>query len=170
MRDHMAASGWNAEFALKPLAAVLAVDDDGVSAAVGAAQAGDLPRAWLTRNNIVGGDHERAVARQQRGSDLRQRQPLEVHDVSLPCGAAVAEHLGNLCCEPRSRAQLRARLPAQHAPEALVNAISVSNGNGAVAERPTTERYVRARACQRSAKRTVVRRRVSRRVDDMNTH
>ena len=146
------------------------MDDDRVGSRIGAAQAGDLAGAWLSRNNIVGSNYERSVGRQQRGAELWQRQPLEVDDVGAARCAAVAQHLWKLGCEPRSGAQFRTRLPTQHPAEALIYSITLCSSDIAVAERAATERYVGARACQRRAKRTVVRRRVSRRVDDMNTH
>jgi hypothetical protein len=93
-----------------------------------------------------------------------------VDDVCAARCAPVAQHLGNLSSEPRSGAHFRTRLATKHPAEALIYSISVGESDIAVAERAATESYVSARACQRRAKRTVVRRRVSRRVDDMNAH
>ena len=65
----------------EPRAAVLGVHDDRVDAFVEAPLGGELAAARLARQDVVGGEHERALARQQVDVERLHGEPLEVDDV-----------------------------------------------------------------------------------------
>ena len=79
--DDVDLGGVDAQRAHEPLAAVLGVHDDGVDCVVEAALCGELAAARLARKDVVCGEHERAISRQQVDVDGLDGQPLEVHDV-----------------------------------------------------------------------------------------
>ena len=65
---------------------------------------GDLARPRLAREDVVGGEDERAAGEQPL-VDLPDGEPLEVHDVGGGGGAAVREHVGDVRREARQAAQ-----------------------------------------------------------------
>ena len=108
--DHVDARRIDAQLARETLAAVLGVDDDRVEAVVQASLGGALPGTGLAREDVVGGQHERApgtgrgaVGGQQAAVELLDREPLEVHDVGGARGAAVAEHVRDVLGELEQR-------------------------------------------------------------------
>ena len=87
------------------VAAVVRVRDDRIEAVeeadLGRAGAGDA----LPRQDVVGGEDERAPPREQVRVELGDREPLEVDEVGLARGGAVAEHVRDMRsdCAPAGR-------------------------------------------------------------------
>ena len=70
-------------------------------------RAGGRAAAPAARQDVVGGQHERAPARQQRAVERRHGEPLEVHEVGGGGVRAVAQHVGHVlarACPPGARA------------------------------------------------------------------
>ena len=111
VRDHVHARGIDAQLVGQPPPPVLGVHDDRVEAVVQPPLRRALARPGLARQDVVGGDHEWATGgcsrppsaaereRQQATVEVLHGEPLEVHDVGRPRGAAVAQHVGHVLGE-----------------------------------------------------------------------
>ena len=110
------------------------------------------------------------VAGKQTHVDRLDGRPLEVHDVRLPRGAAVAQHVGNVLDQTGGGAPPRARRRGSEPVEALVHRVALRGRNVAVGEAAGHQRDVRARARERGRQGAIVRGRVGRWVDDVNAH
>jgi hypothetical protein len=80
--------------------------DNGVEALIQTPLGGELARARLAREDIVGCEHERSppaglrtASREQMTVDVLDREPLKVHDVRRARGATVGKHVGNVLGE-----------------------------------------------------------------------
>ena len=101
VRDHVHLRGVDPDLVTQPPGAVLGVHDHRVHPLVERTLAGQLGRLRLARQHVVGGQHARSPRRQQARVERLDREPLEVHDVGLPRGAAVAQHVRHVLREPR---------------------------------------------------------------------
>ena len=81
MGDHVYARSVHAELVDEPPGAVAGVGDDGVEAPVQAPLGATLSGAGLAREDVVGGEHQRAPAGQQRAVEMLHGEPLEVHEL-----------------------------------------------------------------------------------------
>src|SRR4051794_4160735 len=162
MRDHVHVL--DAELA-QPRGAVLGVHDHGVHPPVEARLRGELAGARLAREHVVSGEHTR-TPRQQDAVQVLHRQPLEVHDIRGPGGARVAQHVGYVLGEPRGATTTR-RGPAV---ERLADADAGRVRHVSVAERARPQLHVRPRSGECRGERPVVRRRVGRRIDQVDAH
>ena len=106
--DDVNPGGVDAEAVDELTAAVLGVDDHGVDALEQAPLGGELARARLAREQVVGGQDERAAG-QQGHVEHGRGQPLEMDDVGVRRRPAVAQHVGHVGRElaqaPRARAR-----------------------------------------------------------------
>ncbi len=93
VRDHVDTRRVEAGLCDQAVAAVVRVRDDRIEvvqeADLGRARAGDA----LARQDVVGGEDERAPPREQVRVQRGDREPLEVNDVGLARAGAVAEHV-----------------------------------------------------------------------------
>ena len=99
MRDHVHTVGAGAELVAQALRSVLGVHDHRVHAIDEPARCRDLPRLRLARENVVRGEHARALGRQQVHVERLHREPLPVHHVGLTRTAAVAQHVRHVLRE-----------------------------------------------------------------------
>ncbi len=170
MRDHVHALGRDAELGGQARAAVLGVHDDRVEALVQAPLPAQLPWAWLAREHVVRGDHERPAARQQRRVELLHGEPLEVDEVRRARGAPVAEHVGHVLGELHGAPRAGRVQAGGGAVEVLAPHVAVGRGDRPVGEAAGEQLDLGAGAGERAGERVVVRRREGRRVYDVNAH
>jgi len=175
VRDHVDAPCVDAELVDQARAAVLGVRDDGVEALIERPLCGATAGAALARKHVVRGQHERTPARQEPRVELLDGEPLEVHDVGGARGAAVAQHVGDVLGElERATRALGDGAAAGNVPTGAVErvdaAVVAGGRDGAIGEAAGDELDVGAGGGERGAQRVVVRRRVGRRVDDVDAH
>ena len=153
------------------------VHDDGVEALIQTPLGGELARARLAREDIVGREHERSppaglgmASRKQMPVDVLDREPLKVHDVRRARGAAVAKHVRDVLGELGDTLSSGARGEARRAVEQLAPAIPLGGRHRAVGEAAREQLDLRPCRRQRAAQGMVVRWRVGRGIDDVDTH
>ena len=145
------------------VAAVVRVRDDRIEAVeeadLGRARAGDA----LSRQDVVGGEDERAPPREEVRVQLGDREPLEVDEVGLARGRAVAEHVRDM----RSDASgARAAMPVEDLPSLVAG----RRRRLAVVKRAREELHLDAAGAEAGRERVVIGRRVRRWVDDVDLH
>ncbi len=181
MWDHVHAVRIHAQLQ-QPSAPVLGMHDHGVEVLVQPPLSGQLPRPRLARQHVVGGEHELGARSCRGGLSPRQQvniewlhgQPLEVHHVGRARGAPVAQHVRHVLKQLQRLAG--ARTPARYAAavgepvEELAPLIPRGRRYRSVGEAAREQLHLGAGRRQRAAQRVVIRRRVSRGVDDVDAH
>ncbi len=145
------------------------MDDHGADSVIETALGPRLPQPRLSREQVVGGQHEWSP-REHVCVEPLHGEPLEMDDVCVARGPEQPRHPRRVSGELAQRSN-RGPWRAEAAPvEQLAHAVAVGRREVAVQEAAGDELDVHAEVAQGGAERVVVRGRVRGGVDDLGSH